>query len=52
VSVPLSASGGKLSGSITINQDDFGIKQFSAMMGALKVKKQVEVEIEGEVPTS
>jgi adhesin HecA-like repeat protein len=52
VSVPLSASGGKLSGSITINQDDFGIKQFSAMMGALKVQKQVEVLIEGEVPTS
>ena len=52
VSVPLSASGGKLSGSITINQDDFGIKQFSAMMGALKVRKQVEVLIEGEVPTS
>ncbi len=52
VSVPLSASGGKVSGSITINQDDFGIKQFSAMMGALKVGKQVEVLIEGEVPTS
>ncbi|MEY2515135.1 MAG: hypothetical protein QOJ89_2493 [bacterium] len=52
VSVPLSANGGKLSGSITINQDDFGIKQFSAMMGALKVQKQVEVLIEGEVPTS
>jgi adhesin HecA-like repeat protein len=52
VSVPLSANGGKLSGSIKINQDDFGIKQFSAMMGALKVQKQVEVLIEGEVPTS
>ncbi len=52
VSVPLSASGGKLSGSIKINQDDFGIKQFSAMMGALKVTKQVEVVVEGEVPTS
>ncbi|MDX6677561.1 MAG: hypothetical protein QOE31_1613 [Solirubrobacteraceae bacterium] len=52
VSVPLSASGGKLSGSVTVNQDDFGIKQFSAMMGALKVGKQVEVLIEGEVPTS
>ncbi|MEA2138627.1 MAG: hypothetical protein QOG56_1777 [Solirubrobacteraceae bacterium] len=51
VSVPLSASGGKLSGSIKLNQDDFGIKQFSAMMGALKVGKQVEVLIEGEVPT-
>ena len=52
VSVPLSASGGKLSGSVSLNQDDFGIKQFSAMMGALKVGKQVEVLLEGEVPTS
>jgi hypothetical protein len=52
VSVPLSVSGGKLSGSITLSQKDFGIKQFSAMMGALKVKDQVTVVIEGEVPTS
>jgi len=52
VSIPLSASGGKLSGSTQLSQDDFGIKQFSAMMGALKVSKQVEVLIEGEVPTS
>ena len=52
VSVPLSASGGKLSGSIKLSQKDFGIKQFSAMMGALKVSDQVEVLVEGEVPTS
>jgi len=52
VSVPMSVNGGKISGSITLNQADFGIKQFSAMMGALKVGKQVEVLIEGEVPTS
>ena len=52
VSIPLSVSGGKLSGSARLNQDDFGIKQFSAMMGALKVAKQVEVVIEGQVPTS
>jgi hypothetical protein len=52
ISVPLSASGGKVSGSIKLSQDDFGIKQFSAMMGALKVSKQVEVLIEGEVPSS
>jgi hypothetical protein len=52
VSIPLSASGGKLSGSVKLSQKDFGIKQFSAMMGALKVTDQVEVLIEGEVPTS
>jgi polyisoprenoid-binding protein YceI len=52
VSMPLSASGGKLSGSLKISQKDYGIKQFKALMGALKVKDQVEIVIEGEVPTS
>jgi hypothetical protein len=51
VSVPLTVGGGKLSGSIKLSQSDFAIKQFSAMMGALKVKDQVEVVIEGQVPT-
>ena len=52
VSVPLQVGGGKISGSLTLSQKDFGIKQFSAMMGALKVKDQVTVEFEGQVPTS
>ncbi len=52
VSVPLQIGGGKISGSLTLSQKDFGIKQFSAMMGALKVKDQVTVEFEGQVPTS
>ena len=51
ISIPLQAGNGKLSGSVTLSQKDFGIKQFSAMMGALKVKDQVTVEIEGQVPT-
>ena len=33
----------------TLSQKDFGIKQFSAMMGALKVKDQVTVEFEGSL---
>jgi hypothetical protein len=49
VSVPLSVSGNTISGSITLSQKDFGIKQFSAMMGALKVTDQVEVQFEGRV---
>ena len=49
VSVPLTVRGGKVSGSLTFNQSDFGIKQFSALMGALKVKNQVTVEIEADV---
>ena len=49
VSVPLSVSGNTISGSVTLSQKDFGIKQFSAMMGALKVTDQVEVQFEGQV---
>ena len=49
VSIPLSVSGNTISGSITLSQKDFGIKQFSAMMGALKVTDQVEVQFEGSV---
>jgi hypothetical protein len=49
VSVPLNVSGDTISGSLTLSQKDFGIKQFSAMMGALKVKDQVTVESEGKL---
>ncbi|MBA3747917.1 MAG: YceI family protein [Solirubrobacterales bacterium] len=49
VSVPLSVSGGKISGSLSLSQKDFAIKQFSTMMGALKVSDQVEVVFEGQV---
>src|ERR1044072_1942353 len=52
ISAPLQVGGGKISGSVSLSQKDFGIKQFSAMMGALKVKDQVTVEFEGQVPTS
>jgi YceI-like domain len=49
ISVPISVTGDKISGSLTLSQSDFGIKQFSAMMGALKVKDQVTVEFEGSL---
>jgi hypothetical protein len=49
VSIPISVSGDKISGSTTLSQKDFGIKQFSAMMGALKVTDQVTVEFEGSL---
>jgi polyisoprenoid-binding protein YceI len=49
VSVPLNVSGDKISGSIQLNQKDFGIKPFSTMMGALKVTDQVTVEFEGNL---
>ncbi len=49
VTVPISVSGDKISGSTTLNQKDFGIKPFSTMMGALKVTDQVTVEFEGNL---
>jgi len=47
VTIPISVSGDKISGSTTLNQKDFGIKPFSTMMGALKVTDQVTIEFEG-----
>ena len=49
ISVPLNVSGDTISGSIALNQKDFGIKPFSTMMGALKVTDQVTVEFEGNL---
>jgi polyisoprenoid-binding protein YceI len=49
VNVPLNVSDNKISGSLKISQSTFGIKQFSAMMGALKVKDGVEVSFEGNL---
>jgi len=49
VSVPLNVSGDKISGSVTLSQSDYGIKQFKALMGALKVKDEVTVEFEGSI---
>jgi polyisoprenoid-binding protein YceI len=52
VSVPLSVGDdGTVSGSISLSQKDYGIKQYSAMFGALKVKDQVEVLIEAKLPS-
>lgn len=49
--VKLSQEGGKVKGSLSIVQSKWGIKPFQAMMGALKVKDQVEVELEANVPS-
>lgn len=49
VNVPLTVSGDKISGTITLSQSEFGIKQFKALMGALKVSDQVTVEFEGSL---
>jgi polyisoprenoid-binding protein YceI len=41
---------GRLSGSLTLVQSQFGIKPYSAMMGALKVKDEVEVNLDVALP--
>jgi len=40
-------AGGRLAGSATLNQSDWGIKPYSALFGALKVNDDVTVEVEG-----
>ncbi len=51
ITVPLTvAPDGTVSGSITLSQSDFGIKQYKALMGALKVADPVEVQIEARLP--
>ncbi len=52
INVPLTVSDdGTVRGSITLSQSAFGIKQFKALMGALKVADQVEVQVEAKLPT-
>jgi hypothetical protein len=42
---------GKVTGSIPVTQTDFGITPFKAMMGAMKVKDQVEIVVDVQLPT-
>ena len=41
---------GRLTGSMKLVQSQFGIKPFSAMMGALKVKDEVEINLDVALP--
>ncbi len=38
-----------LSGTAVVTQSDWGMKPYSALFGALKVKDEVEVVLEGHV---
>jgi polyisoprenoid-binding protein YceI len=52
INVPLTVGDdGTVRGSVKLSQSAFGIKQFKALMGALKVSDQVEVQIEAKLPT-
>jgi polyisoprenoid-binding protein YceI len=43
---------GALSGSAKLSQKNWGIKPYSALFGALKVNDDVEVVVDGKVPTA
>lgn len=49
VSFTISGDGGSISATATVNQNDWGIKPYSALFGALKVNDEVEVEVEGSL---
>lgn len=49
VSFALAEDGGRLTGTATINQTDWGIKPYTALFGALKVADDVRVEIDGSI---
>ncbi len=52
ISAPLGVDAdGAVSGSITVSQSDFGIKQYKALMGALKVADDVQVDVKAKLPT-
>jgi predicted outer membrane repeat protein len=43
---------GTVSGSAKLSQKSFGIKPYSALFGALKVNDDVEILVDGKVPTA
>jgi polyisoprenoid-binding protein YceI len=43
---------GKAAGKVSFNQSQFGIKPFSAMLGALKVKDNVDISVDLQLPTA
>ena len=44
------APSGRLTGTMTVVQSEFGIKPYSAMLGALKVRDQVEIDLDVILP--
>lgn len=44
-------TGARLRGRVPIVQSNFGVKPFTAMMGALKVKDEVEVDLDVRLPS-
>jgi polyisoprenoid-binding protein YceI len=51
IRLDLTQSGDRVSGRLTIRQTDFGIKPFSAMLGALKVSDSADIEVDVRLPS-
>lgn len=49
VDFTIDGDGGKLTGSASVKQSDWGIKPYSALFGALKVNDEVTVEVDGSL---
>ncbi len=47
----LTQSGDSVSGKASLRQSDFGIKPYSAMLGALKVADAIEIGVDVRLPT-
>ena len=41
----------RIKGRVPVRQTDFGVKPFTAMMGALKVKDEVDVGVDVSLPS-
>jgi polyisoprenoid-binding protein YceI len=46
------AADGQVSGTIPLTQSEWGIKPYRGLMGALKVRDDVEIVLDGRLPTS
>jgi polyisoprenoid-binding protein YceI len=52
VNVALSVNGSQVAARTSISQKDFGIKPFSAMMGAIKLRDDVDFELTLNLPSA
>ncbi|HVL06299.1 MAG TPA: YceI family protein [Acidimicrobiales bacterium] len=52
VQVTLTVNGSQVQARTSISQKDFGIKPFSAMMGAIKLRDDVDFELTVELPSA
>ena len=52
VNVALNVNGSQVTGRASISQKDFGIKPFSAMLGAIKLRDDVDFELTVELPSA